>query len=159
MPATYESIATTTLGTAAASVTFSSIPATFTDLVLVINGTTNSNSDISFNFNGDTGSNYSRTFLYGSGSSAISGGESNQVVLRLDFKTTTQGTAITQFNNYSNTTTNKTIIGRYGDSNLGTIGIVGLWRDTAAINSISMNCTPNTFSSGSTFTLYGIKAA
>ena len=66
MAITYEPIATTTLGTAAASVTFSTISGAFTDLVLVMafanTGVGNGN-DILMQFNSDSGSNYSRTFI------------------------------------------------------------------------------------------------
>jgi hypothetical protein len=62
---TYVALATTTLGATAASVTFSSIPATYRDLVLVYNGTTSANIGVDVEFNGDTNSaNYSRVFMY-----------------------------------------------------------------------------------------------
>jgi hypothetical protein len=80
MPAgnTYEAIATQTLGSAAASVTFSSIPGTYTDLVLVVAGTlTTGTENIVMQFNGDTGSNYSVTSLLGDGSTASSFRSSN----------------------------------------------------------------------------------
>jgi hypothetical protein len=76
MPAgnTYEAIATQTLGSAAASVTFSSIPSTYTDLVLVCNFETSSNAiaGVYIQFNGDTSTNYSSTNLIGNGSTAES---------------------------------------------------------------------------------------
>jgi len=78
MPSTYTPIATTTLGSAASSVTFSSISGAYTDLVLVGAGTLASNLYLNVKFNNDTGSNYSRTELYGDGSSAASYRESNQ---------------------------------------------------------------------------------
>jgi hypothetical protein len=75
---TYEAIATQTLGSAAASVTFSSIPGTYTDLVVVIAGTLTTGSDnVSFQLNGDSGANYSVTVLTGDGSTASSGRASN----------------------------------------------------------------------------------
>ena len=69
---------------------------------------------------------------------------------------------VTHFMNYSNTTTYKTLLSRsgtLGGSYTGTTLIAGLWRSTSAITSILVGCTTNTFVAGSTFTLYGIKAA
>ena len=64
MPNTYEPIATNTLGSAASSVTFSSIPSTYTDLIVVMNYANSTGlADVFFRFNGDTGSNYSDTIL------------------------------------------------------------------------------------------------
>ena len=71
MASTYQPIATNTLGSAAASVTFSSISGAYTDLVLIMNaGSSTTNADVDINVNGDTGANYSRTILYGTGSTA-----------------------------------------------------------------------------------------
>jgi hypothetical protein len=60
---TYVAIAEQTLGTAAASVTFSSIPGTYTDLVLVISAQDTTNNSFALICNSDTGTNYSRTRL------------------------------------------------------------------------------------------------
>ena len=77
---TYTPIATNTLGSAQASVTFSSISGSYTDLVLIINAGTSdaSEQDCLIRVNGDTGSNYSATYMYGTGSSAASGRNANQ---------------------------------------------------------------------------------
>jgi hypothetical protein len=72
MAPTYEPIATTTLGTAAASITFSSIPATYTDLRLVVVAKAVSASTLDVRFNNDSGTNYSKTEISGDGSSAVS---------------------------------------------------------------------------------------
>jgi hypothetical protein len=73
---------------------------------------------------------------------------------------------ITDFQNYSNTTTNKTWIGRMGSGNQ-TSAIVNLWRSTSAINTIAIaesgdggsgSFNYGNMLSGTTFTLYGIKA-
>jgi hypothetical protein len=69
---------------------------------------------------------------------------------------------IMQIMNYSNATTNKTVIARQntGGSASGAAAHVGLWRNTAAITAITIICYNGiNFVSGSTFTLYGIKAA
>jgi hypothetical protein len=62
--------------------------------------------------------------------------------------------------NYSNTTTYKTALHRFNDANAIVFAIVGLWRNTAAINQVRVFSTNAVnFAVGSTFTLYGIKAA
>jgi hypothetical protein len=164
MPAgsTYTPIATTTLGSAASSYTFSSIPSTYTDLILVADmSATGSSNYPSVRLNGDTASNYSRTYINGDGSSATSARNTesymtvfgNQVAAsRVNF--------IMHFMNYSNTTTFKTALSRKNDSASVMGATVHLWRSTAAINTILISSqTSDTFSAGSTFTLYGISCA
>ncbi len=169
MPAgnTYEAIATQTLGSAAASVTFSSIPGTYTDLVLVTNllGATGGTTDFStlLQLNGDTGSNYSTTRLEGNGTTATSTRNSSQTFARINtvgyLSTTVPQTNIIQFNNYSNTTTNKTFLTRSSQANEVTLASVNLWRSTSAITSIYFYLSGGTMAAGSTFSLYGILAA
>lgn len=162
MPATYEPIATTTLGSAASTVTLSSIPSTYTDLVLVFGGKNGSgvNYEINTQLNSDTGSNYSYTNLRGNGTSAVSFRESSITSFRLFYTENTMGNAIVSFNNYSNTTTYKTYLSRSNSPSYSTDAVVGLWRSTSAISSISMTVAGSgQFQIGSTFTLYGIKAA
>jgi hypothetical protein len=175
MPTTYESIATTTLGSNTTSVTFSSIPATYTDLRVVTSNAilVPSGGGLPDNFlriNGDSGSNYSRTILYGNGTSAISERTANATSLWSysgSSTTSAQPISITtwDFLNYSNTTTNKTVLSRIETINNSTIFItfatVQLWRSTAAINQLvfSLQASATGFITGSTFTLYGIKAA
>jgi hypothetical protein len=164
--ATYVPIATTTLGSATGSYTFSSIPQTYTDLVLVAQPIASAGVDLELRFNGDSGTNYSCTQLTGTGSSAISGQFSNSTQLRVDkygYINTSIGTMdIVNFMNYSNTTTYKTVLSRTGNAGQGTDAVVGLWRSTAAITSIVLYpgaTSGATFSAGSTFTLYGIASA
>jgi len=166
MPITYEPIATNTLGSAAATVTFSSIPATYTDLVLVISARMSGGggaSAIQAQFNSDTGSNYSFTLINGDGSSATSASNSNQTQAAIGLATDTAGelsTNIVQIMNYSNSTTYKTVLARAGIAGDRVRAIVSLWRSTSAITSILIiNNGAVNFVAGSTFTLYGIKAA
>jgi hypothetical protein len=159
MPATYEAIATQTIGSAQASVTFSSIPSTYTDLVLVVAGTnTTSAQSIGVTFNGDTGTNYSRTAVYGDGSSALSIRTANGAALDAVYYGTTQGNGIINIMNYANTTTFKTVILRSNDTTSALNATVGLWRNTAAITSLTLTAA-TTLAANSTFNLYGIKAA
>jgi hypothetical protein len=161
---TYTPLATTTLGSAAASVTFSSISGAYTDLVFVVNPMGASLSQYQRLYvNGDTGSNYSRTGLAGTGSSAYSYTDANQTIWgfagQSTLSTDPANVSIVQLLNYSNTTTYKTFLARVGNANSGTEATVGLWRSTAAINSVVFNLNTGNYAVGSTFSLYGILAA
>lgn len=172
MAITYEPIASTTLGSATASVTFSSL-GSYTDIVLVCSVQSASSGDarINIRFNGDTASNYSGTFMYGDGSAAGSG--------RNTSRTSIDGTGVTvpesgtsfapyiyQIMNYSNSSTYKTVLCR-GNNTTAQVGqqiwagaSVSLWRSTSAITSIViLDITGRNFNTGSTFTLYGIASA
>lgn len=165
MPAgsTYTPIATTTLGTATNQVTFSSIAGTYTDLIVVMNGqiASGGNDNILYQFNGDTGSNYSGTSLYGTGSAAASDRASNSVsYIAGRVSSAANSTSIFQVQNYSNTTTNKTALSRANAPDALVMAFVGLWRSTAAITSIRLYTASSVnFNVGSTFTLYGIASA
>lgn len=165
MPSTYDKLAVTTGTGSSSSITFSSIPATHTDLILVVNGaTTTSTGNPRLRFNGDTGTNYSDTNVYGTGSAAgsyrNSSGTSIQLIATVYFNTTYNTNLIIQIMNYSNATTNKTTLCRANKASDGVDAIVGLWRNTAAINSLTFfTASGNNISADSTFTLYGIKAA
>jgi hypothetical protein len=158
---TYEAIATQTVtGSAAASVTFSSIPSTYTDLVVVVQGLLTTGADnVCLQFNGDTGSNYSVTVLLGDGTSASSFRTSNTSNCGRDVISNIQGNVIYNINNYSNATTYKTVLGRSSATNYGARTSVSMWRNTAAINQIVLFPTAYTFNVGTVLSIYGIKAA
>jgi hypothetical protein len=166
MPAgnTYEAIASTTLGSATASVTFSSISGAYTDLVLItsLKGATTSNL-AKLQFNADTGANYSNTYLEGDGTNAYSGRRSsgNQIFDWANYVSTvsTFSADVTNIMNYSNTTTYKTTLSRANRPTSNVTATVGLWRSTDAITSIVITANSGNFDTGSTFTLYGIKSA
>jgi len=161
MPKTYTPIATTTLGSNSTSVSFTSISGNYTDLVLVASPTTLANGEqFTMTFNSDTSSNYSATYLTGNGTTATSHRRNTQSNIIVDYygavDTTVKTVYIFNIQNYSNTTTNKTILitsrtGYAAESN------VALYRSTSAITTITL--AGATFTTGSTFTLYGIKAA
>jgi hypothetical protein len=168
MPVTYEPISTQTLSSTSASVTLSSIPSTYTDLVIVCNiGISVSGQTVQTIFNGNTGANYSFTELAGTGSSASSGRLSSRSNIYSGYgiapSTDLSCTLVFNVNNYANTTTHKVLISRESSNGAGTFQgtntIVGLWRSTAAIYEINFTPSTGNFIVGSTFTLYGIKAA
>jgi hypothetical protein len=157
MSATYEPIATTTLGSASPSITFSSIPSTYTDLIIVLAGSYSSQADIALRFNGDSGSNYSRTVVYGTGSTAASTRDTNNTLIAPAYFSTNQSVAVMSIMNYANTTTYKTVLSRSNDASANTSAVVGMWRNTNAINSLTFSYT--NIAAGTTCTLYGIEAA
>lgn len=172
MAITYEPIATQTLGSAAASVTFSSIPSTYTDLVIVISGksTRAGGQDIPIvRFNSDTSTNYSTTNLDGGNSVATSTRWSNETSGFLGFindsLATASGNLIFNIMNYANTTTYKTVLSRYNHTSTNvTYGRTGsnvcLWRKTPeAISTVAISCYYANWDTGSTFSIYGIKSA
>jgi hypothetical protein len=164
--ATYEPIATTTLGSAQATVTFSTISGSYTDLVLVCNiAQAAGNNSLRFRINNDTGSNYSVTHLYGNGTSGLSSRDSNATsgTCYASGSTTFETNYIIQFMNYSNATTFKTVLSRGNRASAETAADVNLYRSTSALTRIDLamggSFPTNNFATGSTFTLYGIAAA
>ena len=162
MPKTYEPIATHTIPSAQASYTFSSIPGTYTDLVCVIQGAIAATADnsIYWRANGDTAANYAGTRVSGNGTVAASYRDFGATGALMGFiGSTNQSTQVVNFMNYSNATTYKTAIARssYSSQNVG--AFVGLWRNTAAITSLTFFTPSQNLNTGMTLTLYGIKAA
>ena len=164
MPSTYEPIATQTLTVAAADIFFNSIPQTYTDLVLVMSGGCAANSGIGFRVNGSNSSIYSVTFLEGI-TTVTSFRYTSQTFLRIGYNASWSvglaANAIINFQNYSNTTTYKPVVSRVNTVEMNCVGTsVGTIATTGAITSINLlTSNGNTYNVGSTFTLYGIKAA
>jgi hypothetical protein len=170
----YESIATTAVGSGGvASITFSSIPATYTHLqIRLLSKSTNSSATddgIYFRFNGDSTAKYTRHFLYGTGSSVGSGGANVLQTFMALGDTTTQGNGANFFGvtiadilDYANTNKYKTGRGLGGYDANGS-GVVwyssGSWQNTAAITSVTMTIVGGTynFAEYSHAALYGIK--
>ena len=161
MPKTYEPIQTQTVGTAVASVTFTSIPQTYTDLVLVTSGTSTGAAQITLKINSAT-TNYSSVNLSSNGSSAFSGTFTGLTYIQLgyhDYFSGSQSNAITHIMNYTNTTTFKTVLNRTSNGVVGVGLSVGLYRSTSAITIIDALPLGSTWATGTVLTLYGIKAA
>ena len=164
MAITYTPIAKTTLTSAQADITFSSISGSYTDLCLIFEGSAGTaGQDIYCQVNGDTASNYSHTRFIGNGSAATSSRGTNLNYMRFSDggSPQTTNTSLTRVNfmNYSNTTSFKTVINRADNANRGLDAVVNLWRSTAAITSIKFYLSSGNINSGATATLYGIKAA
>jgi len=166
MPATYEPIATTTLGSASSSITFSSIPSTYTDLRIVWNiSGVSTTTDIPLRFNGNSSNLYSYTYLRGNGSSVASSRLVNEAQMFMtggnSLASGFQVALIIDIFSYAGST-NKTVLAQYlNDRNgSGTVASnVGLWRNTAAINSVTLFAASGTLNAGTTATIYGILRA
>jgi hypothetical protein len=161
---TYVKIASQT-ASASSSITFSSLPQGYTDLVIVIGSmTTDANGrTVYLRFNGDSGTNYSIVRMNGDGTTASSDRTTSQDHIRpfygvVGSSTTTTTTGILHLQSYSNSAVYKTTLSKTaagGETN----ATVGLWRNISPITSMVFSLNAGTFSSGTTFTIYGIKAA
>ena len=154
-----------TVGSATPSITFSSIPATYTDLVINISGNGTSDQSYQLQFNGNTtGTKYSLTYMFGTGSgSGNTGRQPGQAAMNAMGRQgagSTFGVSEIHILNYANTAIYKTVLGRGSNADVLTIAAVGTWADSAAISTILI--TPESggnINTGSTFSLYGIRAA
>jgi hypothetical protein len=165
MAVTYEPIATTTLGSANSTITFSSISASYTDLRLILIGTASTSANAYARVNSDSGSNYSVTVLSADGSTASSTRAANQTYINLQYNSffkSAQPTLITaDFFSYAGSTFKSILSQTAADVNgSGYVeSCVNLWRSTSAINRIDLIMQSGTFSVGTTATLYGILKA
>lgn len=166
MPAglTYEPLSTTTISGTASTVTFSSIPSTYTDLVLVVEGQNNAGGDSNLwiRLNSDTGANYSVTYFQGTGSSV-----SSSAFTRADsfanvgkMSTSTRSINTLHFMNYSSSSSAKSFLCRFSNASVVTGFSTAWWNSSSAITTIQVgNGNAENFVSSTTFTLYGIAAA
>jgi hypothetical protein len=167
MAATYEPIATTTLSSAASSITFSSIPGTYTDLRLVVCGADASAvaTYYALQFNSDTAANYSRTRISGNGTAASSNrttGDTNLSIGVTAASSTNLSMVTADIFSYAGSTYKTTLSQSSGDNNgSGQVNcFVSLWRSTSAINAIKVFLdSGNNLIAGTTATLYGILKA
>jgi hypothetical protein len=156
MASTYTPISSQSVS-GVSSVSFTSIPSTYTDLKVVYNGY-NDAPLVRMDFNGDT-SNQSVTMVMGNGSTAASARYSTPYLYVWTPDANAYFTFIVNIMNYSNTTKYKSWLSRcdiaHGAG--GPTAATGTWRSNSAINRVDFTTTSLTMSG--TFTLYGIKAA
>jgi hypothetical protein len=166
IPSNFYSISTVTVGSGGqSSVTFSSIPQTYTHLQIrataLSSGTYTAN-DI-FRFNGDSGSNYATHSLYGNGSSAAASALINQTSIPTSVTpgATYPFCSIIDILDYSNTNKYKTIRVLAGGDQNNTNGYIfldsGLWMSTAAVTSITWQPNTGNWNQYSSFALYGVR--
>ena len=168
----YDSIATTTLNTSTADITFSSIPSTYTHLqIRFIAKSTNSataTDNLAFRFNSDTGGNYTRHYLDGDGASATAGANTGVTQVYAICAQTSSipnsfGVGVLDILDYTNTRKNTTTRALSGADFNGSGGAIqftsGLWLNTAAITTINIRALSGNLAQYSSFALYGIKGA
>jgi hypothetical protein len=159
---TYTPLAEVTLSSSASSVTFSSIPATYRDLVVVFVAAGSTTLQGRVRLNGDTGSNYNYVRMSGSGSAATSASAASQTsgFLSAIAQATTTGALQMNINimDYSATNKHTTIISRADQSANGTEAFANRWANTAAVTSVQILTSTGNWASGTTATLYGIAA-
>lgn len=167
MAVTYEKISSQTLTSQASSITFSSIPQTYTDIVvsasfIAVSGGSNS---VSMRFNSDTGTNYNLIYVGADdGGSAVAGRSTNVTAVGNTYGNAQSGRFPVFWSHifqYANTSVNKNVLNRNGWGNVWTYFFMGQWRSTSAITTISFHPASGQtdFATGSEVTLYGIKAA
>jgi hypothetical protein len=170
-PGAYVPIATTTLATSTASVTFSSIPSTYTHLqIRSIQRSTTAGSGteaVQLQFNSDTGTNYSIHTLRGDGGTAFATADASTNYVRYwgmckaGDAANTFGAGVLDILDYADTNKYKTVRGLGGIDTNSTVDYIilssGAWRSTSAISSIVLSSTSGNFAQYSSFTLYGIK--
>jgi hypothetical protein len=162
--ATYEPIATTSGTGSSTTITFASIPQTYTDLVIIVSNIDVQIDDMGARLNQDSGSNYSRNRMHANGTTVSANRNSNLSKVFFGYKDGTANTStygILNIMNYSNSTTYKPALARYStySSSYATFAEVYLWRSTAAITRIDIDSGNANFSTNCKFTLYGIAAA
>lgn len=162
----YESIATANGTGSSTTITFSSIPSTYTHLQIrgiAFDGGAN---NVYIRANSDTGSNYARHRLLGQGVSVTSNGLATQTQIDSGmyggYTTNIMSVWTIDLLDYASTTKYKTFRGLAGYDQNGTGAIdvfSGLWQSTSAVTSISIIDSASNFNTQTTFALYGIKAA
>ena len=162
----YDSIATTTLTTTTGSVTFSSIPATYTHLqIRIFAFTAGGAANTKVQFNSDTGANYAWHQLYGDGGSVGANAYTAETGVKtapLAGSTTIAGVGVIDILDYANTskyTTVRTLGGHDNNGSGYSMFRSGLWLNTAAISTIVLAPDSSSFTQYSRFALYGIKGA
>ena len=171
MPSSRILISSQTLGTNSASVTFSSIPSGYRDLVLRVSARSDDAATVRgfrLNFNGVSGTSYSETYLSGNGSAASSVRDSNisysdlGVVSGNSTTANTFGSVEIYIPSYT-VAQNKPISGFSASEDNATAAFIranaGLFSNTSAITSIVATLNAGNFASGSSFYLYGLLPA
>lgn len=154
-------LATTTLGSAAGSINFTSISSAYTDLRIVL-VCVSTDTFPQVRFNSDSGSNYSWTYVSGNGTAAQSGRFTNQTEFYNNISGSLTVPFMTTYDifSYAGSTYKTMLFNEVNDKNgSGIISPkVGLWRSTSAITAVNLRADiyGTTFGAGTTATLYGI---
>jgi len=148
---TYDLLDSVTLASSASDITFSSIPQTYGDLVLVVNTV-----QVYLRLNGVTSNSYPLVYMAGNGSSTFSGTQNGTAFLS-SYTSTAGGMCVYQIMDYSATDKQKTVLGKYSQASQAVEQLVGRFISTSAVTSVVMPFV--TYPAGTTFYLYGIAKA
>jgi hypothetical protein len=164
---TYTPLATVTLGTTASSVTFSSIPATYRDLIVVGHYTASGSSGSTIRFNSDSGTNYSLVAMWSGnfGPGTVADSNSGGIAWTRNYldETSNRAAGFAQIMDYSATDKHKTVLLRNasvfgsGANDGGIVATAARWANTSAITTVSITQGIG-YVAGSTFSLYGVIA-
>lgn len=163
--ATYDPIATTTLTSSVATIDFTSISGSYTDLVLVATVKATAGADVWIRCNDDAGANqYVYQVLYAHQPGAGYARGSTAQGLLTDWygtpSTDNNHALICDFLDYSNTTKFKTMVARSNRAASGVDCVTNVWRGTSAITKLTMRFSNATnFDAGTIVSLYGITKA
>ena len=164
MTNSYASIATTTVGTATSTITFSSIPSTYQHLQLRAFSNSTTGAPARIRFNSDSGSNYALHVLQGNGTSAAAGAVTAQSGIDAMISANSSnvfGASVVDILDYNDTNKYTTIraFDGYETNSNGTVYLYsGLWLNTTAISTITLtDSSGGNFNTYSSFALYGIK--
>jgi hypothetical protein len=156
----FESIATANGTGSSNTITFSSIPSTYTHLQIRVFSFTSSGDNVAVRFNNDTGFNYAYHQLVGDGAATSAAGVANTTLMLGSYSSPSQyGVGIIDILDYTNTNKNTTIRALQGSDANGSGFIIfrsGLWINTNAVNRIDLSAN-NNFTTASQFALYGIR--
>jgi hypothetical protein len=158
--ATYTPLANVTLASATSTVTFSSIPATYRDLVVVVNGGATTNGNVRIALNSDTNdSNFSMVYMDNAGTGSFASGNASARLLNFNgfMENNLNTNYLVQIMDYSTTNKHKTYLSRSNNAANGVAAIVGRWSNTSAVTSLGI-ISQGSFIASTTFNLYGIIA-
>lgn len=164
MPSAWTPLANLTLGSAATTVTFSSISGSYRDLVLVVAGGSNSYSAFEIKFNGSSANyTYAGMETNGGSSAYVPSGAATALVGNYNYWVEDIGTSNTTYQfqvfDYAQTSKHKSTLYRVSAAATGVGAYFGRWADTSAVTSIAVGrAAGNTWRTGTTFALYGVSA-
>lgn len=156
---TWIALANLTLTASDSSIEFASIPNTYRDLVLVVNGELTGSAGLRMRVNSDTGANYNQITIKSGGTVGVEANVNETTfypstitmqVVRFDY--------IAHFLDYSATDKHKSILIREGHNAAVIEAIAGRWANTNAINAITLFLSTNSYAIGTTFALFGIRS-
>jgi hypothetical protein len=165
--ATYEPVATYTIpSNGTTSYTFNSIPQTYTDLVVVVNGNAQSSGqNMQYQFNGNSSAIYSLTFVRWNGTSLDTTKVSSQTKPQVESFTTIATAASTwsqykmHIMNYTNSSYYKAMLVEAGQGNFGADITTHVMQSTSPVTSLTLYGGSGGWTAGTTMTIYGILRA